>query len=220
MSRSVRAFCPGPTTGTTEAGTFCPGRLTSRDIKSTTWPPRGAQGSPPFVPAGNTDRDKRSSTWQAQDAAPLGFRGVLQGCSHSPPPPLFHFFHFKRIFIYLYGTTRSRNISDKLYYDRANKYIQFFPLHNTRVDRALVPGLDRACRLFDLLHGDHQKRLFTLNKPLSSIISLIKSPASSFVIPSRRCSDRSMPRMYSTYIGKGDQYEYINIDNKILTVIN
>ena len=89
--------------GGAKGGTFCPRRLTSRDIKSTTWPPRGAQGSPPFVPAVNTDRDKRSSTWRTLDAAPLGFRGRSAGfrgrsAGVQPPPPFIPFFSFQKNF--------------------------------------------------------------------------------------------------------------------------
>ena len=57
----------------------------------------------------------------------------------------------------------------------------------------------RALYIFDYTAGDHQKRLFTLNSPVSSIISFIKNPASSSVIPSRRSSSRSCSRMLLNY---------------------
>ena len=146
---------------------------------------------------------ERCSMWRAQDAAPLGFRGVRQGCSHTPPPPLLFYFFISKEFSYICTLLQALHvhalyISDNLYYDRANKYIQILSL----IYMELTITGTRARRLFDLLHGDHQKRIFTLNMPASSIISFIKSSASSSVIPSRCCCGWSFSRMYSTYIGK------------------
>ena len=63
--------------------------------------------------------------------------------------------------------------------------------------------------LFDYTAGDHRLRLlFTLNSPASSIISVIKNPASSSTIASTRCSGRSRSRILLNYIRKGDQYEH------------
>jgi hypothetical protein len=64
---------------------FCRGRpVTTRDIRSTTWQARGAQGTAPFVAVRITTRDKRSSTWRAQNAAALGFEGSTT-TPHRPP---------------------------------------------------------------------------------------------------------------------------------------
>jgi len=88
------------------------------------------------------------------------------------------------------------------------KYIQLCLLHRDHNYRNYSP-------IYILLHRrDHQKRLFTLKFPTSSITSFIKNPASSSVTPSRRSSGRSFSRKLLTYIRKGDQYEYINHDNK------
>jgi len=84
LSRPVRAFSRGLAPATAQAGLkiqpLVAARVASRDKMSCTWTPRRRRGAPPFVPAGNTARDKRSFF-------------------------VYFFFHLKRVFVYLYGST-------------------------------------------------------------------------------------------------------------------
>ena len=119
----------------------------------------------------------------------------------------YFFFHFKKV-SYICALLSPCIYKMTLSCDRAYKYIQLCLLHRDHNYRDYSP-------IYILLHRrDHQKRLFLLKFPTSSITSFIKNPASSWVTPSRRSSGRSFSRKLLTYIRKGDQYEYINHDNK------
>ena len=183
---------------------FYPGSLTTRDIRSTTWQPRGAQGTGPFVAGGITTRDKRPSTWRAHNASALGF----EGCSTPPPPAtdrlLFHFFHSKIKVGYICTLLEVVHVhSLYIYIDRSNKYWKqkSIPLTHIRRFPIYIHGAhDRQAVLTTVyLEVEH---LFGLNKPLLFITSLTKSPASSSAIPSACSFGWSLSRMKSTYIRK------------------
>ena len=209
MSRSVRGFCPGFSPGTAKAGLKAQPLVPARLRTGTKGPPRGCPGT------------RRVHPLLSRLVIQPGTKGPPRGRRrpHAGAPPSLGF----RVHPLLYSFFISFFISKKFSYIctllRSCIYkITCLTIEHTNIYNFVcymeITITGTRAPIFDYTAGDHQKRLFTLNSPASSIISFIKNPASSSVTPSRRSSGRSFSRMLSTYIRKEDQYEYINHDNK------